>query len=75
LEKFFNGKVVKIADFGAFVEILPNQEGLVHISELADYHVEKVEDIVKMGQVIVVKVKKIDESGKIGLTLKDAGDN
>jgi len=73
--EIFNGKVVKIADFGAFVEILPNQEGLVHISELADYHVEKVEDIVKMGQVIVVKVKKIDESGKIGLTLKDAGDN
>ncbi len=73
--EIFNGKVVKIADFGAFVEILPNQEGLVHISELADYHVERVEDIVKMGQVIVVKVKKIDESGRIGLTLKDAGDN
>jgi len=66
----FQGKVVKIADFGAFVQILPNQDGLVHISELADYHVEKVEDVVKMGQVIVVKVKKIDELGRINLTLK-----
>jgi len=66
----FQGKVVKIADFGAFVQILPNQDGLVHISELADYHVEKVEDVVKMGQVVVVKVKKIDELGRINLTLK-----
>ena len=68
----FSGKVVKITDFGAFVEILPNQEGLVHISELADNHVEKVEDVVKEGQIIVVKVKKIDELGRVGLTLKDA---
>ncbi len=68
----FQGKVVKIADFGAFVQILPNQDGLVHISELADYHVEKVEDVVKMGQVVVVKVKKVDELGRINLTLKGA---
>lgn len=71
----FQGKVVKIADFGAFVEILPNQDGLVHISELADHHVESVEDVVKVGQIVVVKVKKIDELGRINLTLKGAGDD
>lgn len=67
----FQGRVTKIIDFGAFVEILPGQEGLVHISELAPYRVEKVEDIVKTGQLITVKVKNIDEQGRINLTLKD----
>lgn len=66
----FQGKVVRILDFGAFVEILPNQDGLVHISELAHYHVNKVEDIVKVGDVISVKVIKVDEQGRINLSLK-----
>ena len=67
----FKGKVTKITDFGAFVEILPNQEGLVHISELASHHVKKVEDEVKTGQTVNVKVKNIDELGRISLTMKD----
>ena len=66
----FQGKVVKIMNFGAFVEILPGQEGLVHISELAPHRVEKVEDIVKEGEIIAVKVKGVDEQGKISLTHK-----
>jgi polyribonucleotide nucleotidyltransferase len=68
--EIFQGRVTRILDFGAFVEILPNQEGLVHISELAPYHVQKVSDIVKVGQVIPVKVIKIDEQGRINLSTK-----
>ncbi len=68
----FQGKVKRILDFGAFVEILPGQEGLVHISQLAPYHVEKVEDIVKVGDIIPVKVISIDEQGRINLSLKAA---
>jgi len=66
----FQGKVVKIMTFGAFVEILPGQEGLVHISELAPSRIEKVEDVVKTGDIIAVKVKNIDEQGRINLTHK-----
>ncbi len=68
----FQGKVKRIIDFGAFVEILPNQEGLVHISKLADHHVNKVSDIVKVGEMIPVKVIEIDGQGRINLSLKDA---
>ena len=68
----FEGPVRRILEFGAFVEILPGQEGLVHISKLADRHVDKVEDVVKVGDVIPVKVIKIDEKGRIDLSLKDA---
>ena len=57
-------------NFGAFAEILPGQEGLIHISELADYRVEKVEDVVKVGDVVPVKVIKIDEQGRINLSMK-----
>jgi len=68
----FQGKVKRILDFGAFVEILPGQEGLVHISQLANFRVEKVEDIVKVGDIIPVKVVSIDEQGRINLSLKEA---
>jgi polyribonucleotide nucleotidyltransferase len=71
----FQGRVTKITDFGAFVEILPGQEGLVHISELASYRVERVEDVVEVGQMIPVKVKNIDELGRINLTLRGVGNN
>jgi polyribonucleotide nucleotidyltransferase len=64
----FTGKVVKIAPFGAFVEILPGRDGLVHISELADYHVPSVEDVVELGEEITVVVKGKDQSGKISLS-------
>ncbi|NQV00318.1 MAG: polyribonucleotide nucleotidyltransferase, partial [Parcubacteria group bacterium] len=66
----YEGKVVRIMDFGAFVNILPKKDGLVHISELAPYHVNKVEDVVNIGDVITVKVMKIDDMGRINLTLK-----
>jgi len=66
----FQGKVVRIMTFGAFVEILPGQDGLVHISELAPNRVEKVEDVVNLGDVIAVKVKEIDNQGRISLTHK-----
>jgi len=68
----FQGKVKRILDFGAFVEIFPGQEGLVHISQLASWRVRKVEDIVKIGDIIPVKVISIDEQGRINLSLKDA---
>ena len=66
----FNARVTRIMNFGAFAEILPGQEGLVHVSELADHRVEKVEDVVKVGDVIPVKVIKIDEQGRINLSMK-----
>ncbi len=70
-EKFM-GKVTKITDFGAFVEILPGQEGLVHISQLADKRIARVEDVVKTGDVIPVIVIEIDELGRINLSHKAA---
>jgi len=70
----FQGKVKRILDFGAFVEILPGQEGLVHISQLAPFRVRKVEDIVKVGDIVPVKVISIDEQGRINLSLKEARD-
>lgn len=70
--EIFEGKVKRLMDFGAFVEILPGQEGLVHISQLAPRRVNKVEDIVKIGDIIQVKVISIDEQGRINLSLKEA---
>jgi polyribonucleotide nucleotidyltransferase len=58
-------------NFGAFVEILPGKEGLVHISKLAHHRVEKVEDVVKVGDEIEVKVTEIDSQGRINLSHKD----
>ncbi len=66
------GKVTKITTFGAFVEILPNKEGLVHISKLDVNRVNKVEDIVSVGDEILVKVTEIDNQGRINLSRKDA---
>jgi len=65
----FQGKVNRILDFGAFVELTPGQDGLIHISKLAPHHVDKVEDVVNVGDVVPVKVIKIDEQGRIDLTL------
>lgn len=66
------GEVTKITNFGAFVEILPNKEGLVHISKLDSKRVEKVEDVVTVGDQILVKVTEIDNQGRINLSRKDA---
>jgi polyribonucleotide nucleotidyltransferase len=68
----FTGPVTRLMDFGAFVEILPGKEGLVHISEMAPYRVEKVTDIVKVGDVVTVKVYEIDSMGRINLSIKRA---
>jgi polyribonucleotide nucleotidyltransferase len=64
----FTGKVSRIFDFGAMVEILPGKEGMVHISELADYRVAKVEDVVKIGDEVMVKVINIDNLGRVNLS-------
>ena len=68
----YKGKVVKLMTFGAFVEIAPGKDGLVHISKLDKQRVEKVEDIVSVGDEIVVKVMEIDSQGRINLSRKDA---
>jgi len=64
----YTGKVTRLMDFGAFVEVLPGKEGLVHISELADYRVASVEDVVKVGDEIMVKVIEIDRMGRVNLS-------
>ena len=68
----YKGKVVRIMQFGAFVEIAPGKDGLVHISKLDKSRVEKVEDVVSIGDEIVVKVMEIDNQGRINLSRKDA---
>lgn len=69
--KLYVGKVKRITNFGAFVEILPGKEGLVHISKLSRQRVRKVEDVVKVGDEIVVKVSNIDDQGRINLIRKE----
>ncbi len=69
--ELLEGKVTRVLDFGAFVEVGPRQEGLIHISELAPWHVEKVTDIVNIGDVVPVRVREIDEQGRINLSLRD----
>ena len=69
--EIFKGKVTRIMNFGAFVEILPGQEGLVHISQISEKRVEKVEDYVKTGEMVTVMVKEIDQQGRINLTMKN----
>lgn len=68
----YKGKVVRLMNFGAFVEIAPGKDGLVHISKLDKQRVEKVEDVVSIGDEIVVKVMEIDDQGRINLSRKDA---
>jgi polyribonucleotide nucleotidyltransferase len=72
VDKLYMGKVVKIMDFGAFVEIFPGTDGLVHISQLARERVEKVTDVLKEGDEVLVKVLEVDNNGKIRLSRKAA---
>ena len=72
LGKIYHGVVKSVKDFGAFVEILPGQEGLLHISELADYRVKKVDDICSTGDKVTVKVVEKDDRGRIRLSRKAA---
>lgn len=70
--EIYMGKVIRIMNFGAFVEILPGKEGLVHISQLAEERTNKVEDVVSIGDQILVKVTEIDRQGRINLSRKEA---
>ena len=70
--QLYYGKVVRILQFGAFVELAPGKDGMVHISKLANRRVEKVEDVVNIGDMIWVKVTDIDEKGRVNLSYKDA---
>lgn len=68
--ELYCGRVTRIIPVGAFVEVLPGKEGMVHISQLENRRVEKVEDVVAVGQRVIVKVKEIDERGRVNLTMK-----
>ena len=70
--QLYYGKVVRILAFGAFVELAPGKDGMVHISKLADRRVEKVEDVINIGDMIWVKVTEIDEKGRVSLSYTDA---
>ena len=70
--KLYYGRVVRLMTFGAFVELAPGKNGLVHISKLADHRIEKVEDACKIGDMMWVKVTDIDEKGRVNLSHKDA---
>ena len=70
--QLYYGKVVRILQFGAFVELAPGKDGMVHISKLANHRVNKVEDVVNIGDMIWVKVTDIDEKGRVNLSYKDA---
>jgi polyribonucleotide nucleotidyltransferase len=73
--QIYMGKVMRVTTFGAFVEFLPGKEGLVHISKLDKKRVEKVEDVVSVGDEILVKVLDVDKQGRINLSRKDAMDD
>ena len=68
--QLYTGKVSRILNFGAMVEILPGKEGLIHVSELADFRVARVEDVVKVGDEVTVKVIGIDNMGRVNLSRK-----
>ena len=70
--ELYYGRVVRLMTFGAFVELAPGKDGLVHISKLADHRIEKVEDACKVGDMMWVKVTEIDEKGRVNLSHKDA---
>ncbi len=70
--KLYMGKVKRIVDFGAFVEILPGTEGLLHISQISERRIAKVSDVLKEGEELLVKVIEIDKMGRIRLSRKEA---
>ena len=70
--KIYKGRVARLMGFGAFVEIAPKKEGLVRIGQLAEHRVEKVEDVVNIGDEIMVKVIEVDDRGRINLSRKEA---
>jgi polyribonucleotide nucleotidyltransferase len=73
VDKIYEGKVAKIMDFGAFVSITPNQDGLVHISQISQERVNNVRDVLSEGDEVKVKVLEVDRQGRVKLTMKDIG--
>ncbi|RLC39061.1 polyribonucleotide nucleotidyltransferase [Candidatus Falkowbacteria bacterium] len=73
--EIFDGKVVRILDFGAFVELAPGRDGMVHVSELAPYRISKPSDFVDVGDEVKVKIKEIDDQGRVNLTMVGLDDN
>ncbi len=73
--EIFTGPITRIIPIGAFVEILPGKEGMIHISQLSEARVEKVEDVVKVGDTVTVRVREIDNRGRINLTLRGVPQN
>ncbi len=70
--KIYTGKIKRIMNFGAFCEILPGKEGLIHVSELADKFVKNVEDVVKIGDEVTVRLIEVDDQGRVNLSIKQA---
>jgi polyribonucleotide nucleotidyltransferase len=73
--EIFTGPVVRLMDFGAFVELTPGNDGMVHVSKMAPYRVGRPSDLLSVGQVVTVKVDEIDEKGRVNLTMKDCPEN
>lgn len=71
VDKLYKGKVVRLAEFGAFVNILPGKDGLVHISQIAEERIRAVTDFLSEGQDVIVKVLDVDARGRIKLSMKD----
>lgn len=71
----FKGKVVRMLDFGAFIELMPGRDGMAHVSELAPYRIGKPEDFLTIGQEVMVKIKEIDDQGRVNLTMKGLVEN
>ncbi|MGL5537477.1 MAG: S1 RNA-binding domain-containing protein, partial [Aeromonas veronii] len=72
VNRIYEGKVVRLADFGAFVNILPGKDGLVHISQITDARVQNVADHLTIGDVVKVKVLEVDRQGRVRLSIKEA---
>jgi len=68
--KIYNGTVVTIKDFGAFVNIMPGIDGMLHISQISDKRIDKVEDVLKVGDEIKVRLEAIDDKGRLSLSMK-----
>ena len=75
VDKIYEGKVAKIMDFGAFVAITPNKDGLVHISQISEERVKDVKDVLSEGDVVKVKVLEVDKQGRVKLTMKGVDQN
>ena len=66
----YTGKVVRLMDFGAFIEFAPEKEGMCHISQVADYRVNKISDVLSVGQEVKVRITEIDSRGRINLSMR-----